>query len=156
MTASMKNITPKIFLMLIVLTVGACGKKEEQNETASIQASTDKTNILSDIKSDFSGDPAKGKRLYLQCRACHSLKKGEPHKIGPNLYNFYGKQAGSQERFNYSSELLDSQILWDYDNLDRWLENPQALIPENKMVYVGMRNLKDREDLIAYLLIETQ
>ena len=48
------------------------------------------------------------------------------------------------------------QILWDYDNLDRWLENPQALIPENKMVYVGMRNPKDREDLIAYLLIETQ
>ena len=36
------------------------------------------------------------------------------------------------------------------------LENPQALIPENKMVYVGMRNPKDREDLIAYLLIETQ
>ena len=142
--------------MLIVLTVGACGKKEEQNETASIQASTDKTNILSDIKSDFSGDPAKGKRMYLQCRACHSLKKGEPHKIGPNLYNFYGKQAGSQAKFNYSSELLDSQILWDYDNLDRWLENPQALIPENKMVYVGMRNPKDREDLIAYLLIETQ
>jgi len=152
----MKKINPKLFLFLFILILAACGKDEQGNETINVQPSLDKNQILSNLKDDFSGDPAKGKRLYLQCRACHSLKKGEPNKIGPNLYNFYGKQAGSQERFNYSSELLDSQILWDYDNLDRWLENPQALIPENKMVYVGMRNPKDREDLIAYLLIETQ
>ena len=152
----MKNVTPKLFLVLSMLTLTACGKDEQKNETIDVQSSVDQTQILSNLKDEFAGDPERGKRLYLQCRACHSLKKGEPHKIGPNLYNFYGKQAGSQERFNYSSELLDSKILWDYDNLDRWLENPQALIPENKMVYVGMRNLKDREDLIAYLLIETQ
>ena len=152
----MKKINPKLFLVLFILILTACGKDEQGNETINVQPSLDKNQILSNLKDDFSGDPAKGKRLYLQCRACHSLKKGEPNKIGPNLYDFYGKQAGSQERFNYSSELLDSQILWDYDNLDRWLENPQALIPENKMVYVGMRNPKDREDLIAYLLIETQ
>ena len=152
----MKNTTSKVFLILIILSISACGKDEQQNESATLQSSIDKTKILSDLKIDFSGDPAKGKRLFLQCRACHSLKKGEPHKIGPNLYNFYGKKAGNQEKFNYSAELLDADILWDYENLDQWLENPQRLIPENKMVYVGMKNPKDREDLIAYLLVETQ
>jgi cytochrome c len=52
--------------------------------------------------------------------------------------------------------LSNSGIVWDYQYLDLWLENPQSLIPENKMVYVGMRKKRDREDLIAYLLIETQ
>ena len=61
-----------------------------------------------------------------------------------------------KDDFKYSDALSNSGIVWDYQYLDLWLENPQSLIPENKMVYVGMRKKRDREDLIAYLLIETQ
>ena len=50
----MKNTTSKVFLILIILSISACGKDEQQNESATLQSSIDKTKILSDLKIDFS------------------------------------------------------------------------------------------------------
>ena len=151
----MKLTTSKIISVILIFSLSSCGQSEKEIVTIHESEEILKPEIEAGLRKNYSGDPSKGKRLFLQCRACHSLRKGEPHKIGPNLYNFFGKKAGSQEKFKYSSELTASVIIWDYENLDLWLENPQAMIPANKMVYVGMRNPQDRKDLIAYLLEET-
>jgi len=152
----MRKSIPKLLIILSFLILVTCGNSEKENHQSKDLMLSDSSDIkLEQIDSNL-GDPSKGKRLFLQCRACHSLERKEPHKIGPNLYNFFGRKAGSQKKYKYSSQLTESGIMWDYENLDQWLENPQALIPENKMVYVGMRNPQDREDLIAYLLKETQ
>lgn len=101
------------------------------------------------------GDLERGRKLYLQCRACHSLKENEPHKIGPNLFKIIGSKAGSMKGYNYSDALSKSEIVWTIENLDLWLEKPYEIIPGNKMVFSGMRKQEDRNDLIAYVYDQT-
>ena len=97
------------------------------------------------------GDLERGRKLYLQCRACHSLKENEPHKIGPNLFKIIGSTAGSMKGYNYSDAFSKSEIVWTIENLNLWLEKPYEIIPGNKMVFSGMRKQEDRNDLIAYI-----
>jgi len=94
---------------------------------------------------------ARGKRLFLQCQACHTLEKGAPHKVGPNLHAFVGKPPAKQAGYKYSPALANAKIVWDEATLDRWLARPSAVVPGNKMVYGGMAKPEDRKALIAYL-----
>ena len=41
----------------------------------------------------------------IHCSHCHSLQKGEEHKIGPNLFGIVGKQVGSIPAYPYTEEL---------------------------------------------------
>lgn len=100
-------------------------------------------------------DVDQGKRLYLQCRACHSLEKGGINKVGPNLYGFFGQPAGQVEDFAYSDALQESEIVWTPETLDRWLARPSEFLPGNRMVFVGVRRPTDRASLIAYLQQKT-
>ncbi len=100
-------------------------------------------------------DVDQGKRLYLQCRACHSLEKGGINKVGPNLYGFFGQPAGRVEDFAYSDALQESEIVWTPETLDRWLARPSEFLPGNRMVFVGVRRPTDRASLIAYLQQKT-
>jgi len=101
------------------------------------------------------GDIQRGSKLYIQCRACHSLKENEPHKIGPNLFKLIGSKAGIRDGYNYSDALSGSEIVWTVENLDLWLEKPYEILPGNKMVFSGMRKQEDRNDLIAFLYDQT-
>ena len=103
----------------------------------------------------MAGDP--GARVWLQCRACHTVKKGEPNKVGPNLYGLFGAKAGTlQPQFHYSESLKASGVIWNAKTLDRWITNPAAHIKGNRMAYAGNPNAKDREALIAYLMRVTK
>ena len=100
-------------------------------------------------------DLKRGKLLYIQCRACHDLAEGEPHKVGPNLFGFLGRPAASAEDFTYSPALRGAKLTWDRATLDRWLEKPSAVVPGNAMAFAGIANPKDRAALIAYIESET-
>jgi len=100
-------------------------------------------------------DAQKGSRLFLQCRACHSLEEGGMNKVGPNLYGMFGRAAAQTEGFNYSDALKNSGITWDVATMDAWLERPADLVPGNRMVFMGVRDAQSRADLIAYLQQET-
>ncbi len=140
-----------IFLLLIV----SCGD-QEKSESLELQREADALNTEMKIaKLGTTGDLERGRKLFIQCRVCHSLRKGEPHKVGPNLYGIFNSKAATQEGFNYSDEFIASTIVWDFFTLDLWLEKPYALIPGNRMVFSGMNKEKDRLDLIAYLHQET-
>ncbi len=101
------------------------------------------------------GDIERGRKLYIQCRACHSLKPNETNRIGPSLYGIINQQAGSIEGYEYSEALKQSNVYWNLDNLDQWIEKPYEMIPGNKMVFSGMRKKQDRNDLIAYIIDKT-
>lgn len=96
-------------------------------------------------------DTKRGQTLFLQCRACHSLAAGEPHKVGPNLHAMFGRQAGQAPGFDYSEALLQADIVWTPTELDAWLERPSDYLPGNRMVFIGVRDPADRANLIAYL-----
>ena len=79
----------------------------------------------------------------------------ESHKVGPNLYGILGQESGNQEGFDYSDALMSSKILWNVDTLDQFLQQPYAFIPDNRMVFTGIKNASDRLDIISYLVEET-
>jgi cytochrome c len=98
-----------------------------------------------------SPDVAKGKMLFLQCTACHSIAKGAPNKVGPNLNGLFGGKAGSRAGFNYSPALAKAGFVWDDKRLDAFIAKPQALVPGNRMAFGGVANADARRAIIAYL-----
>ncbi len=96
------------------------------------------------------GDAAAGERVFRQCMACHVVQEGQ-NRVGPSLYNVYGRTAGSIENYRYSNAMKDSGLVWTAETLDPYLENPRAYVKGTRMAYAGLRNPKQREDVIAYL-----
>ncbi|MDE0488351.1 MAG: c-type cytochrome [Gammaproteobacteria bacterium] len=104
-------------------------------------------------------DPAamrRGRILFLQCTACHSLKEGEAHKVGPNLHRVIGAPAAHKPDYNYTDSLKDSGIVWSRQNLSRFLADPYELVPGTAMVFIGIERGADRAALIDYLEQETR
>ena len=97
-------------------------------------------------------DRENGQRLAQMCKACHTLGAGGVHMIGPNLFGFFGRTAGSAERYAYSAALQEAEFAWTPRALDAWLLQPSKFLPGNRMVYPGIASQSDRVDLIAYLL----
>jgi cytochrome c len=96
----------------------------------------------------FSGDATRGKALYQACSGCHSL---DDNDIGPKHRGVVGRQAGTVADYAYSPALKASGLTWDPANLDRWLTNPQALVPGTKMYFL-LADPQSRADIIAYLV----
>jgi cytochrome c len=95
--------------------------------------------------------PARGERMYRACVACHSL---EPNRnmTGPSLAEIWSRKAGSLASFpRYSPALKSSGIIWNDDTLDEWIKDPQHFIPGNTMTFAGMKDRRQRADLLAFL-----
>jgi cytochrome c len=65
---------------------------------------------------------------------------------------FSRAKAGELGDFRYSPAIKRSGIVWTPETLDKFVTDPQALVPANRMPYAGMASADDRADLIAYLL----
>ena len=101
-------------------------------------------------------DTARGKILFLQCRACHSLvPEAEAGKIGPTLYGVIGRAAGTAPGFVYSEAVAKSGISWSPEQIDKWLQRPSEFLPGNKMVFIGIQSPDDRANIIAYIKDES-
>ena len=99
-------------------------------------------------------DVAKGESQSKKCLACHSLEKGGPNKIGPNLWGVVDRPVAHHEGFSYSEAMKafsEGGKTWTYENLDHFLTNPKALVPGTAMSFAGLKNDQDRADLVAYL-----
>jgi cytochrome c len=100
-------------------------------------------------------DAEKGKVVFEQCAACHSL--GEPGDYdGPTLKDVIGRKAGSLEDYRYSAAMNRSEVVWDAATLDKYVTDPQAFIPGNRMAFAGIADKGERDDLIAFLTIATK
>lgn len=97
----------------------------------------------------------RGAILYKRCRACHTLEQDGRHKVGPNLWNVYGRTAGTREGFNYSKAMAASGIVWTDETLSGYIENPARYMAGNRMSFVGLRKEEDRAALLEYLRAET-
>jgi cytochrome c len=85
------------------------------------------------------------------CRTCHSVKEGD-NRLGPNLYKVLGRKAGSLPDYSYSSAMRSADFVWDKETLDRFIANPEAVLPGNKMKpYGGLEPADVRAKVIAFL-----
>lgn len=94
------------------------------------------------------GDYARGAIIYERCAACHAL---ETDRTGPRHCGLIGRRAGSVADFAYSPAMRESKIVWTEANLDRFLKSPLATVPGTAMGYDGIKDDRERHDLIAYL-----
>jgi cytochrome c len=93
------------------------------------------------------GDAAHGAKVYQDCMICHSLDKNE---IGPMHRNVFGSKAGSVPGYDYSAALKASNIVWNETTLDKWLTDPQTLVPGTKMTF-SVDDAQERADVITFL-----
>ena len=97
-------------------------------------------------------DVAAGKATSGRCLQCHTLGKGEPNKIGPNIYAVVGEARGEgRDGFSFSGAMKAKGGTWTYDELFKFLKSPGAYINGTKMSFAGLRNAQDRINLIAFL-----
>jgi cytochrome c len=96
----------------------------------------------------FAADAAQGEEIYnSRCIACHSP---DANRVGPKHRGVVGRTAGTVLDFNYSEAVKSSGVVWTEETLDKWLANPQAFIPGQRMNF-KVADPADRADLIAYL-----
>ena len=89
-----------------------------------------------------------GKELFeKRCSGCHALDK---EKEGPRLRGVYGRMSGTVASFQYSKALKTAHITWDATSLDKWLTDPEKLVPDSDMAFQLVR-AEERTDIIAYL-----
>lgn len=97
-------------------------------------------------------DPAAGEKVFAKCTACHTINQGGANGIGPNLYGIIGVPIGKHAAgFAYSSALSGHGGVWDYANMDKWLENPRGFANGTKMSFAGLSKPEDRANVIAYM-----
>lgn len=94
------------------------------------------------------GDAARGERIYDRCQACHALAYD---RTGPRHCGLFGRKAGSVPGFPYSDAMKRSGIVWNARTLDRFLADPTGVVPGTAMGYAGVKDARERADLIAYL-----
>jgi len=93
------------------------------------------------------GDADRGQKIYQACQDCHDLDKND---VGPKHRGVFGRKAGGVPDYDYSDALKNSGLVWGDQTLDKWLTDPQALVPGAKMFF-HLEAAQDRADVIAFL-----
>ena len=158
----------RVAVSLVALAAGAllmsgCGKKDSgADQTASTPeaaapaapaATAEQAKaIAAALPAPYNtADLANGEAKFAQCRSCHTPTQGGGNLVGPNLWGVFGRKAASIPDFNYSDGLKSSGITWDAAQLDKWIADPRAVVPDTRMSFLGLKNPKDRVDVVAYL-----
>jgi cytochrome c len=105
---------------------------------------------ITSATASFAADAGRGEQLFVECAACHTLEQGL-HNVGPSLKGLFQRKAGAFEDYRYSPAMKRANITWTAEELDKFIADPQTVVPANRMPYAGMTNATDRADLIAYL-----
>jgi cytochrome c len=96
-------------------------------------------------------DVEKGQRSFNKCLPCHAIGPGAENKVGPDLNGLDGRRAGAVASFNYSEANKNSGIGWNEATFKQYIRSPQAKIPGTKMVFAGITNPSEIDDLWAYI-----
>jgi len=97
------------------------------------------------------GNAINGERMYRACAPCHSLEP-DRNMTGPSLADIWNRKSGGLPSFpRYSSVLKAAGIIWNDDTLNEWIKDPQHFIPGNTMTFPGIKEPRQRADLLAYL-----
>ncbi|MDA8052505.1 MAG: c-type cytochrome [Rhodospirillales bacterium] len=93
---------------------------------------------------------AQGKAAFPICAACHSLDPGV-NKIGPSLHGIIGSKAGTAPGFSFSPAMKKAGFSWTPAKLAQYIDDPQRVVPGNRMPYAGTHNMNTAKSIVDYL-----
>ncbi|MGQ0835292.1 MAG: c-type cytochrome [Gammaproteobacteria bacterium] len=133
-------VTAALTIAFSLLT--ACDSAPRTHTTAGNHAAAPPLDADMDVDAQTAGQPAETQQASAGsgelkfnnfCRTCHSLREGD-NRLGPSLHGIIGRKAGSSPGYaSYSQAMAESGIVWDEATLDRFLANPDAVMPGNNM-----------------------
>lgn len=95
-------------------------------------------------------DVEAGKADFKKCALCHTTEAGK-NKAGPSLFGIVGRKSASLENYNYSEAMKKFDRTWDPQTLDAYLADPRKTLPGTTMIFPGLKEKSERDDVIAYL-----
>jgi cytochrome c len=98
-----------------------------------------------------SADPKRGETAAKKCATCHTFNKGEPNRVGPNLWGVVNRNKAAVPNFNYSAAMKAKGGNWTFDDVYHFIAAPKAFIPGTNMSFAGVPRPSERADIIAYL-----
>lgn len=99
----------------------------------------------------FAQDAEAGEKSFAKCRACHQIGETAKNGVGPQLNGLIGRHSGAVEGYNYSDANKNSGLTWDEATFKEYIKNPRAKVPGTKMVFAGITNETEIDNLVAYL-----
>lgn len=97
------------------------------------------------------GDVAAGQTSFKKCAPCHDIGETAKNKVGPLLNGLENRKSGTIEGYNYTAANKDSGIVWTEATFKEYIKDPKAKIPGTKMVFPGIKNEKEADDLWSFL-----
>jgi cytochrome c len=94
---------------------------------------------------------ADGAKVFKKCLTCHSIGKGDPNKIGPNIFGVLNRKAGSISDYKYSKAMAAYGKVWSFEEMNGFLTKPKDWIKGTKMSFIGLKSAKDRAAVILYM-----
>ena len=107
--------------------------------------------VAASAGSALAQDVAKGEASFRKCLPCHSIGDDAQNKIGPELNGLDGRHSGTVENFSYSDANKNSGIVWNEASFKDYIKDPRAKVPGTKMIFAGIKNEQEVNDLWAYV-----
>jgi cytochrome c len=107
--------------------------------------------IVVSVGASLAQDVDKGATVFKKCVPCHNVGPDATNKVGPELDGLDGRHSGSVADYSYSDANKNSGIVWNEATFKEYIKDPRAKIPGTKMVFAGIKNDQDVDDLWAYL-----
>jgi cytochrome c len=96
-------------------------------------------------------DVAAGEKVFAKCKVCHQVGESAKNGVGPVLNGIVGRKAGTVEGYSYTPANKNSGLTWDEATLKDYLKNPRAKVPGTKMIFPGLSNEAEIDNVVGYL-----
>lgn len=126
--------------------------KAEDTVSARPEVDAEKAHEVVDPKAAATSMVASGKKIFKRkCASCHTFKKGDRNRTGPNLWGVIGRDKAAMEGFRYSTAMKAKGGTWTEAELSSFIAGPRTFVPDTKMTFAGLKSETDRTEVIAYI-----